>query len=246
VSVQYEKFPQTILFLSSLDEKDGYWRIVNGENAVNGQFPWSGRLNHAGSSCSCSLIALNRVLTAAHCVRGLQGGTTFFGDVTRSGGVQRTFRPEDTFPHPRDGEGRGFDIAVLRLPIAYQPSSLIMPVALPFDANNFFENTSGMMTGFGRMAENAQAQILQFTPFTAMSRADCTAALGVRESVLCGRWPTSSACSGDSGGGFVVQVAGTWRVIGVHSFRLSSSNCGPGDVAGQVRVSDHLAWINGI
>jgi Trypsin len=219
---------------------------VNGENAVNGQFPWSGRITHAGSSCSGSLIRINRVLTAAHCVRSLQGGTTFFGDVTRSGGVQRTFRPEDTVVHPRDAEGRGFDIAILRLPIAYEPSALIMPVGLPSDPNNFLENMTGRLSGFGLMAGDVLAQILQWTPFTVMTRAACTAALGARESVLCGHWPTSTACSGDSGAGFVMQIDGTWRVIAVHSFRLSGAGCDPGRVSGQVRVSDHLSWINSV
>jgi Trypsin len=216
---------------------------VNGANADNGQFPWSGRVVHPSFSCSCTLIALDRVITSAACVRGMPGGTTFFGNVTRNGGVQRTFRPEDIFLHPRDGEDQGFNLAILRLSIPYVSSSLILPVDLPFDPDNFFENMSGLLSGFGLMASSVTAQILQWTPMTVATLADCTATFGVRESVLCGHWATSALCDGDFGAGLVLQVAGKWRLIGVHNFRLASNDCVPGTMFGFVRVSDHLDWI---
>jgi hypothetical protein len=217
---------------------------VNGENAMNGQFPWSGHLSSAGRSCSCSLIRSDRVLTAAHCVPDLAPGTVFFGNVIRGQGISRIFAGSDVFIHPNWVSAGGFDIAVLRLPQPYDITGpLLSPISLPVNGLNFFENMQGVMHGFGRMAGDVQAQILQWTPFISYSRAECAALRPGHVHVVCGRYPSASTCAGDSGGGFVMNDGGVMRIIGVHSFRFGTPTCTGGDLGVSVRVSDHLQFI---
>ncbi len=43
-------------------------RIVGGQNAKLGEFPWSVLLVYGSAKCGGSLITLQHVLTAAHCI----------------------------------------------------------------------------------------------------------------------------------------------------------------------------------
>ncbi|XP_050409420.1 chymotrypsin-like serine proteinase [Patella vulgata] len=67
-------------------------RIVNGANAYAGQFPWQVSLQRSSGSswshiCGGSLIANNRVLTAAHCVTATSDCTGYWGGSINSGHI---------------------------------------------------------------------------------------------------------------------------------------------------------------
>jgi Trypsin len=189
------------------------------------------------------LIRLDRVLTAGHCVPNRLAGTVFFGNVNRNQGTQRSFVTDDIVLHPSYSSGTGTDIAVIRLSVPYVASAFIATIALPTSPLERYENRQGIMQGFGNMAGGVTAPILQWTHFNTLSVAECTAAVGNRAMMMCGRYPHASTCAGDSGGGFVYFEAGEWRVIGVHSVRFGSATCTPNDIAGSVRVNDHLSFI---
>jgi secreted trypsin-like serine protease len=106
-------------------------RIINGQNAAPGQFPWAGLLIAGGRLCSCSLVRADWVLTAGHCVDHTQSGSVWFGDPHRGGGgeVHRNF--VQVILHPSYNGGGSDDIAMLRLQSPYQMSGTIQTIALP-------------------------------------------------------------------------------------------------------------------
>merc|ERR1711976_851800 len=97
-------------------------KIVNGDDAYEGQFPHQGSLQFTWGShtCGCSLIGSNKVLTAAHCVgSGASSYRIGFGlhRRTGSGGNPEYYSVSRIIIHPDyqpDGS-RGFpnDIAVM-------------------------------------------------------------------------------------------------------------------------------------
>jgi secreted trypsin-like serine protease len=111
--------------------KDLEERIINGQNAASGQFPWAGLLIASGALCSCSLVRADWVLTAGHCVDHVGSGSVWFGDPQRGGGgeVHRNF--VQVILHPHYNGGGSDDIAMLRLQSPYQLSGNIQTIALP-------------------------------------------------------------------------------------------------------------------
>lgn len=57
------------------DGDDVDMRIVGGEDAFAGEFPWFSS-SITGSLCGASLISPNVLLTAAHCYRAFRPGTS--------------------------------------------------------------------------------------------------------------------------------------------------------------------------
>jgi secreted trypsin-like serine protease len=106
-------------------------RIINGENAAPGQFPWAGLMISDGALCSCSLVRADWVVTAGHCVDHVGSGDVWFGNPHRgsSGEVHRRF--VQVVMHPHYNGGGSDDIAVVRLESPYQLSDTIQTIALP-------------------------------------------------------------------------------------------------------------------
>jgi secreted trypsin-like serine protease len=61
---------------------------------------------------------------------------------------------------------------------------------------------------------------------------------------ICAYSGGSSACSGDSGGGFVIHANGAWRIVGVASMVfVVNDECAISLSSGYVRVAWHAGWI---
>ena len=138
-------------------------RIVGGEQAADHSWGWIVSLQRNGHhSCGASLVADNRVVTAAHCVYGIVeniailsivAGTNFL-DQASSANVQRRTVQQITI-HPNYNPYLFVnDIAVLRFsPLSTSNDSNLAFICLPaYDQDPFQDNTNLVAIGWGRLA----------------------------------------------------------------------------------------------
>uniref|UniRef100_A0A182M0J8 Peptidase S1 domain-containing protein n=1 Tax=Anopheles culicifacies TaxID=139723 RepID=A0A182M0J8_9DIPT len=242
-------------------------RIVNGQEASPGQFPYQvallGQFNAGIGLCGASIITQNYILTAAHCVYSspnsndpIVGGTAILGAQNRiveEPSQQRIpFTSSGIIGHP------GYnlvnirnDIAVVRLeaPIVY--TERIQPIRLPARSDTrTFAGLMGTVSGFGvySVANPALSDVLNYVVNPVITNADCLAqwsgmvelieAQNICQSGDGGR----SACNSDSGGPLTVQDNAESLLVGVVSFG-SAGGCDDGMPTVFARVSYYLGWI---
>ncbi|KUH36988.1 MULTISPECIES: trypsin-like serine protease [Streptomyces] len=229
--------------------KESY--IIGGSQATITEAPWMVQLHYfddkgtatedddEGFFCGGSLVAPNKVLTAAHCVYGLDwatngaviAGTGEMATATADGldlhggritGVERQWMS----PTYDDASLTGGDVAVLTLFEAMPYKTLQLTQS--GDTASYKEGTSATVYGWGRTSSTSQdgSQTLKKAVVPMRSDASCTSYYGgefVAGQMACAGNPatgqdagTVSPCNGDSGGPLVVggRVAGvvSWGV----------------------------------
>lgn len=130
-------------------------RIVGGDETSANDYPWMvGLYRNNRLYCGGALISTKHVLTAAHCVHGIQrrdikiylGGHNISSDYVDTRRVGRLFEHEYF-----DTVSFDFDIALLELSKPVQFGPKIQPACLP---KSQFEDYSGkfaMIAGWGRL-----------------------------------------------------------------------------------------------
>ncbi|XP_039962462.1 serine protease SP24D-like [Bactrocera tryoni] len=217
-------------------------RIVNGQKAAVGQFPYqvSVRINDQ-HICGGALVAQNFVLTAAHCVYnidddvlGVQAGTV---GRTNSG----DFRAVSTvIIHPQYGFDN--DIALLELKTPFFYSDVIKPIGIA--SYDVPAGESVVISGWGRIYEGGPLadQLLYTRSLTTLNNEECAKADGtLNPSILCLNSPQSRGfCEGDDGGPAVYKNI----LIGIASYIIKG--CGSIAKGGFTNVSYYKNWIQAI
>lgn len=130
-------------------------RIVGGENAQEGQFPYQASIHNRIARdffCSGSILSNRFVLTAAHCMRNRTPANIFaiVGTLNRlKGGVAVEFNKITVHP---GWNSRLLinDIALLRTANEIVFSDTIQPIALPKENLPNEENTQVILSGWGK------------------------------------------------------------------------------------------------
>ncbi|CAK9808311.1 Proclotting enzyme [Anthophora plagiata] len=231
-------------------------RIVGGQNADPGEWPWIAALFNAGRQfCGGSLIDDRHILTAAHCVANMNSWdvarlTVRLGDYniktnTEIRHVERRVR--------RVVRHRGFnartlynDVALLTLNEPVPFTEQIRPICLP-SGSQLYSGKVATVIGWGSLRESGpQPAILQEVSIPIWANNECrskygaAAPGGIVDSFLCAGRATKDSCSGDSGGPLMVND-GRWTQVGIVSWGIG---CGKGQYPGvYTRVTHFLPWI---
>ncbi|MEV6521250.1 serine protease [Longispora sp. NPDC051575] len=230
--------------------------IVGGEEASTADRPWlvalvsakyyPNRANVSHQFCGGTLVTPTKIVTAAHCVSGLQAkyvqvvaGRT---DLRTQAGDVRQVSAIAVHASYRSVE-KGDDVAVLTLSQALNRRTL--PVVASTDTNLYAAGTTAAIMGWGDtyagQGDGSPTLLAATVPVT--SNADCTDAYGrryLKAKMVCAGYPEGGVdtCQGDSGGPFVING----KLAGVVSW---GDGCADPGVPGiYTRLTSYSGWIS--
>lgn len=223
--------------------------IVGGSDAKLGQFPYQALLTDDLQIpyCGGSIISARYILTAAHCVEGVEVGDFYIlvGLTNRTaGGDGDKYEVEDIIVHEgNDPENISNDISLIKLKsdIKFSDNVQIAPLrTTPVNGGEV-----ALASGWGIGVEDGDAsEILQYVAIKVVDRKQCREKYSIRkfdkfihDNVLCaGGKKKKGTCKGDSGGPLAVKG----ELVGVVSWGIP---CALGYPDVFASVYDHLEWI---
>ncbi|XP_053956944.1 serine protease 1-like [Anastrepha ludens] len=218
-------------------------RIVNGADAWDGLRPFQAglTLEKDGSWlwCGGALIGANWVLTAAHCVKGVQAVTVYLGSTSRGNGeYSTTVHQNDIHIHP-DYDSLN-DIALVWIhTVSF--SNNIQPISLPsINQYSSYEGQWAVLSGWGYTYDGSGLNgHLKYASVPVISNSECSV-FNINDGIICTRTTEGrAACSGDSGGPLTVDGV----LVGLVSF---GGGCHSELPNGFARVSYYTNWIRDI
>jgi len=234
-------------------------RIVGGVPIPIAQAPWQVAISADGSLCGGSLINVTWVITAAHCVAGLQPSSiSVFHGVEKLSQRSLANRSEVSAIniHPNwNGTIFNADIALLELsaPVVLNANTALISLPTGVDPGVWpAQGTQSVVSGWGatvfdgRVSDSLLAATISI--------------LGGPGDASCGRYGSNfqviddicagipsggiDTCQGDSGGPLVITEMGVPLLAGITSV---GNQCALADFPGiYTRVTTYIGWIQGI
>ena len=210
--------------------------IVGGEDTMAGEFPFVAKIIYGGSQVGCtgSLIAENKVLTAAHCLDNYTAASisVAFGNSRNSGGFHQAVSIEK---HPLyiGDHANEYDFAIIKFSPAVRNIKPVRILNEEAELKWVPEVAYGVIVGWGgtTAANNPPLpNTLQKVAVPIRREAGCAAELmrlrregkdpqnpAITYKVLCAGEEGRAAAQGDSGGPLLVLTTDGWAQVGVLS-----------------------------
>jgi len=244
-------------------------RIIGGKPAFPGQFPWAvslrkRTLTEFAHECAGSLITAKHVVTAAHCIHEttndsweVVAGEHRPGVVDSGEQIRKVeaiaMHPDYIYPE------LGSDLALLTLSKNVSWSSLVGPICLPSNKDDF-AGSDATIAGWGKEAEDGKpSELLRFTKVPVMKNDVCKKWIKdlygskypldekIEKTHLCTGLLSGGrdGCKGDSGGPLTLEEENLYNMlIGIVSMGSVKNSCGRPSVPGiYTRVSEFSSWL---
>ncbi|XP_062416283.1 serine protease 27-like [Pungitius pungitius] len=231
-------------------------RIVGGQNASPGSWPWFASIKTDGRPfCGGSLITNQWVLTAAHCLGSRDDLLTTMVSLGSQSQTVINFNEvrttlESIVCHPSfEFLTNDNDICLLKLSSPVNFTDYIYPVCLASAGSTFHTGVNSWVTGFGSTDPSSPfgVEILQEVNVPIVGNNECRCAYPqITDNVICAglREGGKDACQGDSGGPMVTKDGSIWVQSGIVSFGEGCAR--PNTPGGYARVSQYQEWISNV
>ncbi|KAK9978829.1 hypothetical protein ABG768_020567 [Culter alburnus] len=233
-------------------------RIVGGNNATAGAWPWQVRIHARRALCGGTLITKDWVLSAAHCFKESSNVSDpytvmFFGRLNQSGSnPHEIIRTASRIIRHSNYNASTFDndIALVQLNSSVNFTDYIKPVCLAAAGSVFSAGTESWISGWGLLQYNGTLpDTLQEVMIPIVNNSDCDKAyrgfnISITSNMICAGLLNQGGkgqCQGDSGGPMVSKNDSLWIQSGIVSFGAGCAHPRyPGVLA---RVSQYQNWI---
>lgn len=246
-------------------------RIVGGVTAEKGEAPYIVSLTRRGGHfCGATILNANWIVTAGHCVcnglnkimkpsqiKGIVGLHQISNYRQNDNSDEDPYEVQfkNIVPHPEYGCTKvANDIALLQLSQPLKFSKHIQPTCVALDDNDLYEDTVGIVSGWGWTHENQdigdRADILQKASVKVWNNERCQRSFEangmkntITQSQMCAGHETGGidSCWADSGGPLVTASN---TLIGIVSTGIGCAR--PGLPGIYTRVTKYTDWIESV
>ncbi|XP_071034270.1 serine protease 33 isoform X2 [Parasteatoda tepidariorum] len=238
-------------------------RIVGGNDAYFGQFPWQAVIQVGGSRCGGALVGRRFVVTAGHCVARSQHKPgnirVTLGDYVLHSNVEslpaEIFGVSEVRLHPNfrfTPQADRYDVAVVVLdrPAPYREN--IRPICIPRKGTDFLGKTA-YAAGWGALEPGSKLRpkVLQYVGVPVIENKVCETwhrkqgiNIRIHDEMMCAGYEFGGrdACQGDSGGPLMMEDNNVWYLIGIVSAGYScAKSYQPGIYH---KVSSSSDWVS--